>query len=76
MKRPQQSKPKLQTMGEILLEHEVVIQKMVDHGLQWGDILALTHGYLMVHCPGAQEKYVKGGTPVQYYGPKEGLKDE
>ncbi len=61
---------KLPKMGDVLLEHERIIQMMVDHGLQWGDILNLTRGYLEVHCPGAQEKYVAGGSPVFYYGPQ------
>lgn len=63
-------KKKLDTMGQILLEHEVVLLKMVRHGLQWGDILNLTRGYLEVHAPGAQEQYTEGGSPVFYYGPE------
>lgn len=58
-------------MGEILLDMEKLLLEMVDsHDLQWGDILNLVLGYLMVHCPGAQEKYTKGGSPEFYYGPK------
>lgn len=62
-------KRKPQTMGDILLEHEKVLLKMVKQGLQWGDILNLTRGYLEVHAPGAQEEYVAGGHPTFYYGP-------
>jgi hypothetical protein len=61
---------KKETMGDILLEHERVLLKMVDQGLQWGDILNLTRGYLEVHAPGAQEHYTAGGNPVFYYGPQ------
>lgn len=61
---------KKQSMGNILLEHENVLLKMVDHGLQWGDILNLTRGYLEVHAPGAREEYTEGGHPIFYYGPK------
>ena len=61
---------KKETMGDILLEHEVVLLKMVNQGLQWGDILNLTRGYLEVHAPGAREEYTSGGNPVFYYGPK------
>lgn len=56
--------------GDILLEHEQVLLKMVKQGLQWGDILNITRGYLEVHCPGAQEKYTTGGHPEFYYGPQ------
>ena len=61
---------KKETMGDILLEHEVVLLKMVKQGLQWGDILNLTRGYLEVHAPGAREQYISGGSPVFYYGPE------
>lgn len=60
---------KKENWGDILLQHEDVILKMVKQGLQWGDILNLTRGYLEVHCPDAQEKYIAGGSPVFYYGP-------
>ena len=56
--------------GDILLEHEEVLLKMIKQGLQWGDILNLTRGYLEVHAPEAQEKYVVGGSPEFYYGPQ------
>jgi len=62
---------KKETMGDILLEHEVVLLKMIKQGLQWGDILNLTRGYLEVHAPNAREQYIAGGSPVFYYGPKE-----
>lgn len=65
-----------ETMGDILLEHEVVLLKMVRQGLQWGDILNLTRGYLEVHAPNAQEKYTVGGSPIFYYGPVENKPEE
>jgi len=64
-----------ENMGDILLEHERVLLKMVDQGLQWGDILNLTRGYLEVHCPNAQEQYTTGGSPVFYYGPESETKN-
>lgn len=60
---------KNEKMGDILLQHERVLLKMVDQGLQWGDILNLTRGYLEVHAPGAREEYNAGGHPEFYYGP-------
>lgn len=57
-------------MGDILLDLEKILLEMVDHGLQWGDILFQVYGYLMVHSPGSQEEYTKGGHPEFYYGPK------
>ncbi len=60
---------KKEKMGDILLEHERVLLKMVDQGLQWGDILNLTRGYLEVHSPGSREEYTAGGHPEFYYGP-------
>ena len=67
---------KKQSMGDILLEHERVLLKMVDQGLQWGDILNLTRGYLEVHAPGAQEEYDEGGNPIFYYGPSLSFENE
>jgi hypothetical protein len=65
---------KKETMGDILLEHEVVLLKMVKQGLQWGDILNLTRGYLEVHAPDAREQYTAGGNPIFYYGPESDLR--
>lgn len=57
-------------MGELLLQLEELLDEAIDeHGLQWGDILALVHGHLQVHRPDAQEEYVEGGSPKFYYGP-------
>jgi hypothetical protein len=64
-------KKKIRPLGEILLELEKLTLEMVeDHDLQWGDILNLQRGYLEVHCPGAQEQYIGGGSPEFYYGPR------
>ena len=63
-------------MGDILLEHEAVLIKMVKQGLQWGDILNLTRGYLEVHAIDAQEQYTAGGNPIFYYGPKSETKND
>lgn len=64
-------KKKLRPIGDIMLDVEPLMLEMAyDHDLQWGDILNLIHGYLEVHCPEAQERYIKGGHPHFYYGPK------
>jgi len=58
-------------MGDLLLEMEVVLDKMVDqHDLQFGDILNLVYGHLTIHRPDAREQYVAGGSPQFKYGPK------
>jgi len=62
------SRPKL---GDNLLQLEALLDQMIDvHDLQWGDVLALVHAYLMVHRPDAREQYIDGGSPEYYYGPK------
>lgn len=67
---------RLRPLGQITGDMEPLLQEMVyGHEMQVGEILALVHGYLQVHCPGAFEEYEDGtGSPVLYYGPKEGLK--
>ena len=62
-------KKKIRPIGDILLEMEPLILEMIDHNLQWGDILNMVRGYLEVHCPDAQEEYEEGGNPKFYYGP-------
>jgi hypothetical protein len=57
-------------MEKALFDLEEACMAMVDCGLQWGDILNLTRGYLESHCPGAQEEYMDGTNPEFYYGPK------
>lgn len=64
---------KKKSLETALFQLEAAAMTMVDHGLQWGDILNLVRGYLEVHCPGAREEYLDGSHPVFYYGPKETL---
>lgn len=61
-------KPKTRPIGEILLEMEPLLNEAMDHGIQWGDMLALIHVWLQVHRPGDREKYIEGGHPVFSYG--------
>lgn len=57
--------------GDILLDLEELLDEMVDdHDVQWGDILNLVFGHLVIHRPDAQEEYTEGGNPEFYYGPK------
>lgn len=58
--------------GDILLDLEKLIDEMIDdHDVQWGDIIYWIFGHLKIHRPDAQEKYVGGGEPELYYGPKQ-----
>jgi hypothetical protein len=66
---------KRRKVGNILLDIEPLLEELIeDHDLQWYDILFLIYGWLMMHMPGAREKYKDGTTPVFYYGHKDGLK--
>jgi hypothetical protein len=65
-------KKKTRPLGEILLEMEMLLNEAMNHGLQWGDMLALVHSWLMIHRPGDREEYTEGGNPEFYYGPKRG----
>ena len=61
----------MRKMGDILLDLEVVLDEMVDsQELQFGDILNLVYGHLIVHRPDAREQYISGGNPQFNYGPK------
>lgn len=63
------SKPR--KVGDILLDLEVILDELIDsHELQFGDILNLVYGHLIVHRLDAQEEYTAGGHPVFWYGPK------
>lgn len=64
---------KIRKMGDILLDLEVVIDEMIDsHDLQFGDVLNLVYGHLVIHRPDAKEIYVEDDSnPIFYYGPKE-----
>ena len=68
-KKNSQSKKNLD-MESLLMDQEKLLMSWTDLGLQWGDILGLTHAYLMVHCPGGREEYEEGGHPEFYYGPR------
>lgn len=60
----------MRSLGTITCDLEDIVTEMVeDHDLQWGEILNLIRGYLEIHHPEAQEKYVGGGNPLFYYGP-------
>lgn len=60
---------KIRPMGQITEDLEPLILEMIEqHELQWHEILAIIHGYLMVHCPQGQEQYTEGGNPKYYYG--------
>ena len=60
---------KLRPLGQITEDLEPLILEMVDkHHLQFGEILNLIHGYLVIHCPHAQEEYKDGSSPTFYYG--------
>lgn len=63
---------KTRKIGAILLDMEILIDELVEAGLQWGDILALVHSHLQVHNPEAQEIYADDdSSPIFYYGPAE-----
>ncbi len=66
---------KIRPLGKITGDLELLLLEMNDsHEMQWGEILNVIHGYLVVHCPGGQEQYTSGGAPVFYYGPPERIK--
>jgi len=63
------SRKRCRKLGLVLLDMEPLLLELVDHDLQYGDILNLVRGYLEVHAPLAQEQYDDGTVPVFYYGP-------
>lgn len=74
------SKKKLRTMSKITFDLEDLLTEMTDpngHDMQWGEVLHLVHGYMMIHLPHAQEVYeVNGSSPTFFYGWKEAATDE
>lgn len=62
------SQKKLRKAGDIFLEIEPHLNELMDHGYQWGDLLALMHTWLMIHRPGDREQYTDGGHPEFFYG--------
>lgn len=67
---------KRRKIGDILLDLEKILLELVDHGMQWGDIIFQIYGYLMVHAPGAREEYHDGTNPELTYGPRKEPKHE
>lgn len=68
-------KQKLRKLGDITSDLEpLLLEMVVVHEMQFHEILGIIHSYLEVHCPEAKEKYLTGGSPIYFYGPKEGLK--
>lgn len=64
----------MRPLGDILLDLELIIDEMIyDHDLQWGDVRALTMQHMRTHNPDAQEKYVEGGSPIDFYGDLDSL---
>lgn len=61
-----------ETIGDILLELEIVLDKMCNHGLQLGDILALVYNHIWVHRSDAIEVYEEDNSnPIMKYGHKD-----
>ena len=58
----------IRPMVEVLLQMECLLDEMVlDHGLQWGDVLALIHSHLQIHLPSGQEKFEDDSSPTYTY---------
>lgn len=68
----------MRKMGDIMHDLEDLVTEMVeDHDLQFGEILNLVYGYLVVHRPDAQEVYEEDDTnPIFYYGPGDMKSDD
>jgi len=65
----------IRPLAEITSDQEkCLLEMVVDHDMQWHEILSLVHGWLVVHAPESQEEYMNGTHPVFFYGPKEKLK--
>ena len=63
------AKTKIRPLGDVLVDMEPLIDECMDHGLQWGDFLALMLAYLTVHRPHDKEVYVEdGSSPTFFYG--------
>jgi hypothetical protein len=62
----------LRPLGHVLLDLEPLLEELViDHELQWGDVLSLIHAHLQVHLPSGQEEYLDGTHPEFHYKQKE-----
>lgn len=65
-------KTKKQSIGDILVDLETILDKMCDEGLQLGDILALVYQQIHTHRQDAVEVYVDdNSSPVLKYGHKD-----
>ena len=61
-------KNKLRPLGKITSDLEPLIEELIDgHKLQWGEVLFLIYGYLMIHYSDAQEQYEDGTNPKFTY---------
>lgn len=59
---------KIRKFGDILLDLEVLLDEMIDdHECQWGDILYLIYGHLMIHRKDAREEYEDDTNPEFTY---------
>lgn len=68
----------MRKLGDITGDMETLLLEMTEeHELQHGEVLALISSWLTIHVPHAKEVYEEDGTsPIMYYGPIEGLKNE
>ena len=61
-------KKPIETIGDNLLELEIVLDKIYDHGLQLGDVLGIVMVHTQVHRPDAIEVFTEDkSSPVLKY---------
>jgi len=61
-----------QNVGDILLDLEIVLDKLYDQGLQLGDVLGIVYTHTHVHRKDAVEVYTEDDSnPVLKYGHKD-----
>lgn len=61
----------IRPLGDVMLSLETILEEMsYEHDLQWGEIMALCHCWLVIHAPSQQEVYDDGSHPVYKYGPE------
>jgi len=59
----------IRPVGSILLDIEpLLLELVVDHDLQHGDVYGLLKSYLDIHLPDHIEEYEDGTNPQFYYG--------
>lgn len=58
----------MRKVGNITLDLEPLLDELVNHELQRGEILSLIDNYLTVHQPDCMEQYEDGSHPVYVYG--------